>query len=249
MTAVTKVALFTIFCCGLTHANAQKPHYQYEAGINTGTFLYQGDLVSSPFGSFKSAAPMLQVFVSKETSPYFAFRANLSVGSLGADESQFSNPSWKQLRNFAFHSPLLELSAVGVFNLYGDNGRESYHTLTPYLLAGVGLSLLNTKADWSRLDTTAFNSKSQALMGLGVDTLHSLPRVLPVIPVGAGLRWNVTPVIAINAEAVTRLSFSDYIDGFSYAANPKHADGYLGLSLGVSFRLGNNSVKCPPAKR
>ena len=51
--------------------------------------------------------------------------------------------------------------------------------------------------------------------------------LLPVIPVGAGIKWMVTPCIAVNAEATLRISFSDYIDGFfSYAANPKRKDAY-----------------------
>ncbi|MDB5210110.1 MAG: thrombospondin type 3 repeat-containing protein, partial [Sediminibacterium sp.] len=75
------------------------------------------------------------------------------------------------------------------------------------------------------------------------------PRTLLVIPVGGGVRWMVSPRIAVNAEALMRFSFSDYIDGFSYAANPKHNDGYYGLSLGVGFILGENGMKCPRVRK
>ena len=192
---------------------------------------------------------MLQLWLAKPFSPYLSWRASLLYGSVSADESRFSTPTWKQLRNFSFSSPVTELSATVQYNLYGDNGQETYHTLTPYLLAGAGVSFLHSKRDWSRLDTTAFSSKSQTQTGLGVDTLHTLPSVLPVIPVGAGIRWMVTPRFAVNAEATMRFSFSDYIDGFSYAANSKAKDSYYGLSLGVSFVLGGNWVKCPGLKK
>jgi len=230
-------------------SNAQQQKYHFEAGIGLGTLLYQGDLVQSPLGSFKGAKPMAQLWLAKPFSPYFSWRANLTIGSISADESKFSTPFWKQLRNFSFSSPVTELSGMVQLNLYGDNGQDNYHTITPYLLAGAGISFLHIQRDWSRLDTTAFSSKSATQTGLGVDTLHSLPKALFVLPVGAGVRWAVTPTISVNAEAMMRFSFSDYIDGFSYAADSKQKDSYYGLSLGVSFMLGGNGVKCPRIKK
>ena len=246
MNVISKIVLFTgILLLSTVQTQAQTSHYHFEAGVNTGTLLYQGDLVSSQLGSFKGAKPMLQLWLAKPFTPYLSLRASILFGSVSADESRFSTPFWKQLRNFSFSSPVTELSTILQFNFYGDNGQETYHTLTPYLVAGAGLSFLTIKRDWSKLDTTAFNSKSQTQTGLGIDTLHALPRALPVIPIGAGVRWMVSPRFSVNAEATMRFSFSDYIDGFSYAANSKANDNYLGLSLGVSFVLGGNWVKCP----
>ena len=246
MNVIPRIVLFAgILLSCVVDSHAQTNLHHFEAGVNTGTLLYQGDLVSSSFGSFKGAKPNLQFWLAKPFSPYLSWRASLLFGSVSADESRFSNPFWKQLRNFSFSSPVTEFSAVLQYNLYGDNGQETYHTFTPYLVAGVGVSFLNITRDWSRLDTTAFNSKSQTQTGLGIDTVHALPRALPVIPIGAGVRWMVTPRFSVNAEASLRFSFSDYIDGFSYAANNKAKDNYYGLSLGVSFVLGGNWVKCP----
>jgi hypothetical protein len=251
MNAIARIVLFTgILFSSVTRAGAQSDHYHFEGGINAGTLLYQGDLIRSQLGSFKGAKPMLQVWLAKPFTPYLSWRASLLYGSVSADESSFSTPVWKRLRNFSFSSPVTEISAVLQYNLYGDNGQETYHTLTPYLMAGAGMSFLNIKRDWSRLDTTAFNSKSQTQTGLGTDTLHALPGVLPVIPVGAGVRWKVTPRFALNAEVTMRFSFSDYLDGFSYAANNKANDSYYSLSLGASFVLGGgNWLKCPKVRK
>ncbi|MDB5210996.1 MAG: thrombospondin type 3 repeat-containing protein, partial [Sediminibacterium sp.] len=139
MKTIARVVLcISIISFSSTPSRAQTEKYHFEAGINLGTLLYQGDLVESPLGSFKGAKPMINIWIAKPFTSYFSWRANLTVGSLSADESQFAAPSWKQTRNFAFSTPLTELSGLLQFNLNGDNGQASYHALTPYLLAGAG---------------------------------------------------------------------------------------------------------------
>jgi hypothetical protein len=115
-------------------------------------------------------------------------------------------------------------------------------------MAGLGVSFLKVSRDWSRLDTAAFSYKSLPQNGLAIDSQHAAPRVVPVLPVGAGLKWMVNSRIAVNAEAVMRLTLSDYIDGFSYAANPARKDSYYAVSLGISFVLGGQWLKCPTVR-
>jgi OOP family OmpA-OmpF porin len=245
MKSISKIVLLIIVVFfSISKSRAQGDQYHFEAGINIGTLLYQGDLIESPFGSFKGAKPMVNLWIAKPFNPYFSWRANLTIGSLSADESRFANPSWKRSRNFAFSTPLTELTGMVQFNPYGDNGKTSYHTLTPYLMIGAGAAFLNIKRDWSRVDSVS-GVKSSIQGGITRDSLQALPRVLPVIPIGAGLRWMVTPTIAVNAEAAMRFAFTDYIDGFSYSANPKRKDTYYGISLGISFLFGGSGLRCP----
>ncbi|MBC7651870.1 MAG: hypothetical protein H7101_08980, partial [Deinococcales bacterium] len=109
-------------------------------------------------------------------------------------------------------------------------------------------TFLNIKRDWSKINTSFFDTKSTAIIGLGIDTLHSTPKVLAIIPIGVGVNYAITNRIGIKAEATYRFTFSDYIDGFKYAANPSAVDNYYGLSLGISYKLINNSFSCPPIK-
>lgn len=249
MNAIVRVCLLSVVisCISFT-APAQNYRYHYEAGINLGTLLYQGDLVSSSFGSFKGTAPMVQLWAGKPFSPYFSWRVNLMFGSLGMDESWFTTPYWKRLRNFSFHTPVAELSGLLQYNIYGDNDKDTYHILTPYLFTGLGLAKLDIHRDWSRLDSSV-SPESPIRKGILIDSMHALPSVLPVLPVGLGLKWMVTPRVAVNAELNLRLTLTDYLDGFSYAANPNAKDTYYGISLGVSFVLGNNEMKCPQVRK
>ncbi|HET7001875.1 MAG TPA: outer membrane beta-barrel protein, partial [Puia sp.] len=123
--------------------------------------------------------------------------------------------------------------------------REGMHRFSPYFFAGADLAVLHINRNWSRFDTTYYDSKSSTAQGLEVDTLHKTPTFLPVIPVGAGLRYMITDRIFVNAQFSYRITTSDYIDGFSYSCNSEKNDHYYGLTLGVSYRFGWTGINCP----
>jgi opacity protein-like surface antigen len=224
---------------------AQFTPSKWEIGINVGTLIYQGDLSESSFGYTNSLKPSVELWVSKSLDPYFSIRANLLQGSLGADESTYAAPAYRRHRNLSFNSPVTEVSAELVWDINGKTYSEGMRRFSPYLFAGAGFAILHVNRNWSRFDTTYFNSQSTASLGLGMDTLHKTPTFLPIIPVGIGLRYMVSDRIFINAEATYRITSSDYIDGFSYSANPDKNDHYYGLSLGVSYRFGWTGISCP----
>jgi opacity protein-like surface antigen len=224
---------------------AQFTPSKWEVGINAGALIYQGDLSESPFGYTKSVNPSVEIWVSKSLDAYFSIRANLLQSSLSADESTYSTPDWRRHRNFTFNSSVTEFSAEFVWDLNGKTNHEGMHRYSPYLFAGAGIAILHINRNWSRFDTTYFDSKSSTAQGLGMDTLHKTPTFLPVIPVGAGLRYMVTNRIFVNAEFTYRITSSDYIDGFSYSGDPGRNDHYYGLTLGLSYRFGWNAMSCP----
>ena len=86
------------------------------------------------------------------------------------------------------------------------------------------------------------------LSGLAVDAVTPTPKVIPVVPVGAGMRYNLSDRIAINGEASYRLMHTDYLDGFSMSANPKLKDHYSSITIGVAYKFGNKEkYSCPVA--
>lgn len=249
MSSVCKTTLVTAFILVIVHASsiAQFSTSKFEIGLNGGILAYQGDLSRSAAGDYKSLKPAVGVYVSKVLDPYFSLRANLLVGKVAADETKYTTPFWKQHRGFKFTSSVAELSSVIVFNPFGENTADNIRRLTPYVFAGLGLSLLNIKRDWSNLDKTFYDEKSSVQLGLGLDTVHSLPKLIPVLPVGAGLRFAISPQFSLNTEATYRFTATDYLDGFQYSGNPKNKDGYYGVSIGISYRLGG--YKCPKVGR
>lgn len=238
-----RILLAVIAICSITQTYSQD--HKYEFGLNLGFTVYQGDLTPERLGAFKTQKFAVNINASRILNPTFSIRGNLLISSLKGDDGVYDQPEFRQLRNFNFTSPLIELSAQLVFNItaknYADKG------LSPYVFGGAGIAFLNIKRDWSRLNRDYFNTQNHILAdGLAIDSAHSLPKAIPVIPVGGGLRYFFSPQWGVNAEASYRLSYTDYIDGFSEAANPELKDHYLNYAIGVIYRPGKkNSLGCP----
>ena len=241
----TAIIAVTVFCFAV---KAHSQENKYEWGANLGFVVYQGDLTPERFGAFKTQKFAVGIHVDRILNPTFSIRGNLLVGKLKGDDAAYDNPEYRQQRNFNFTSPLVELSALLVFNITAQNYADK--GLSPYVFAGGGISFLNIKRDWSRFNRNYFDTQNHLVTdGLAADSVHSLPRVIPVLPVGGGLRYFFNPKWGINAEASYRLSYTDYLDGFSQAANPDLKDHYLNYAIGVIFRPGKESkLGCPALK-
>jgi hypothetical protein len=230
-------------------AQAQTGISKWQAGIAGGAAVYMGDLTPSVTGAFKMASPTLQLYVNRVLNPYFAIRANVTIGALRGDDSAYSNPAWRRQRNFMFSTPLTEASALMVWSPYGNHNNELGLKITPYILAGAGMAFVNISRDYSRMNREVFSEGTKAQQGLIIDSAHALPSVLPVLPFGAGLQYYISSKLSFTAEALVRFTFTDYLDGFKYAANPDRGDMYHTLTLGLLFRFGGKSnTDCPVMK-
>jgi hypothetical protein len=231
-------------------ATAQFTTPRHELGLSAGMFVYLGDLTPERAGAFKSPGLSINAFYSYILNRSFSLRTNLAIGNLSADDMNYDHPAYRQERALRFKARIAELSQFVVWNVlgnnYGDKGK-----LSPYLFAGAGLSFLSIRRDWSRYNPEFFATDSAFQAGLGEDTLHALPRTTVVLPVGLGIRYNISSRLAITAEASSRVMFTDYLDGFSKATNPDKNDNYTNYSLGVIYTLGggrdggSGSIKCP----
>lgn len=225
-------------------ANAQINLSKYEVGLSAGVFVYQGDLTPQQFGSYKTLKPQFALHFYRILSPAFSVRLTLNRGKLYGNDAKYSNPEWRQQRNFNFNTPVTEISALGVWSFLAK--REP--RFSPYLFAGAGISFLKIKRDWSNINTTVFGEGSDVQNGLAIDGAKSLPRIIPVVPVGAGVRYSLSDRFSLMGETSYRLSFTDYLDGFSKSANASKNDHYLSHSIGVNYSFGKKNDKgigCP----
>lgn len=246
MKRVQQQALVLVIALSVTRVlSAQQNVPKYEFGINLGFTVYQGDLTPERLGSFKTQKSALGLHASKLLSPSFSVRANFLRGRLKGDDALYSTPEFRQQRRFNFSTPVTEFTGLLVWNPLGKNYTEK--GFSTYFFAGAGLAFLNIKRDWSGLNSSYFDAETSTIFsGLGIDTTHSVPKLIPVIPVGMGIKYYFTPKLGLNAETSYRLGYTDYLDGFSQAANPDKKDHYLNYSIGVVYRTGKkNRLKCP----
>lgn len=241
------IAIIIILSLQTVSLKAQLNSSRYEFGIALSSFIYQGDLTPHIFGSVETLHWGVNINGSKIMSSSFLLRTNLSIGSLKGDDVRYNNPEFRQQRNFNFHTPVVEISQLVVWNPMRNNYADK--EFSPYFFGGVGLSFLKIKRDWSKFNAEYFGVGSVISEGLILDEKKDPPRIIPVIPLGAGIRYNLSDRIAMNAEAAYRLTYTDYIDGFSKAANPKQNDHYITTSVGAIYRIGKKSMLGCPAVR
>ncbi len=237
-------SIFTAFILSLFYfAHAQTDLGKYEMGLSAGVFVYQGDLTPQTVGSYKTIKPQLALHISRILSQSFSVRININRGKLYGNDGVYSNPQWRKQRNFNFSSSVTEISAQAVWSFLAYESPQ----FSPYILAGAGFSFLKIKRDWSNINTAVFGEGSDVQNGLTLDEAKTLPGIIAVLPVGAGLRYYLSDRFSLIGETSYRLSFTDYLDGFSKAANPAKNDHYLSHSIGVICSFGKKDKKlgCP----
>ena len=245
-TILIKTIGIALVLFGKKEVSGQEFIPKYEAGINLGVFIYQGDLTPQRAGSLKTPAIAFSIYGSRIINSSFSLRTNLAVGKLKADESKYASPAYRRERNFMFKTPVIELSELFVWNVLGKNYDGPKAGFAPFIMAGGGLSWLNIKRDWSRLNENYFITDTAFFTGLNADIAHKLPKIIGIIPVGGGMRYAINDKLAVSGEVLYRFTFTDYLDGFSQSVNPHRDDHYYSITAGLIYRLGlKNKLNCP----
>ncbi len=226
---------------------SQLQEKRFEFGAGAGIAVYQGDLTPNRLGSFKNMRPALLLHAGKVINSSFILRGSLLFTGLRGDETKYNNPEYRKQRAFAFRTPLAELSAAMYYNpLHSNNASKGF---SPFVFAGVGLGVLNIKRDYSNFNAAYFGDGSDIPARIEADNQQSPPGLIPVIPVGAGVRYNLSEQWALQAESSYRLMFTDYLDGFSQAVNPDKNDHYHTTAISIIYRTGRgNKNGCPAVK-
>jgi len=246
--AIITPCLFILFCLGGNGQSELIPGY--ELAFHIGSFIYQGDLTPNDYGAFNTMKPGLGISATKNINSLYALRFQLLRGSLKGDDAKYENPSWRQQRNFSFKTPVTELSLHLVRNILSLKSNEAgIINFSPYIFGGLSYSFLNIKRDWSNFNYSHFAGESAILTGLNEDINHKLPKGIFSIPVGIGVRYGISEKLSFSLEGTYRILDTDYLDGFSKAANPDMNDHYHTVLFGLIYSFGNrNRLDCPVIK-
>jgi len=152
-----------------------------------------------------------------------ALRLEATFGNVEAYDSILAavkdNSEERYYRNLSFRSPISEIALeaeIHPFYIFGDYDED--HTpppVSPYLLVGIGYFHFNPEA---KLDNNWINLQPLHTEGEGFAEYpnvknYKLSQVN--FPVGIGARYDVSPIINLRAEIVTRFLRTDYLDDVS----------------------------------
>jgi hypothetical protein len=221
------LALLLVLALVATDASAQQfsKRKQYNSvGVSLNAMNYFGDITPKPsIPSFRAGAtrPNLGLSFTRRFAPRISVRAALAYGRITGDDAKAADQNdpdakFRYNRNMNFRNDILELSAVGIFDLIENrNNYLKRPDFVPYLFGGVGVIHHNPKGTDANGNIVAL----QPLRTEAQDKGYSLTQF--VIPFGAGARYKLNKSFDLGLELGFRKTFTDYLDDVSgnYAPN------------------------------
>lgn len=204
---------------------------QSEGGLSLGLASYQGDChcrTDESIGLLQELNPSFGLLYKYKFNEAWALRGNLNYVGISADETNFSNAG-HSARGFKFDNKIIELSVMAQWDLLGKRRMRDgvfKKTLSPYVFGGIGLGFVDYDV--------SYGTRSNA----DVRNDQDASSTQFIIPVGLGLRYDLSKKIGIGLETSVRLPVSDYYDGVSNSANPDENDIYGIGTIKLFFALG-----------
>ncbi|MGK0365170.1 MAG: hypothetical protein ACI85O_002235 [Saprospiraceae bacterium] len=202
-----------------------------EAGFFAGVANYQGDLAEDEIeiGETKLA---YGGYISYLLNPKVIIRGNVYYGNISGEDT---NSTELALRGFSFNADVLEIGVNAQWLIFGrsryNNSGIFVPQFTPYLSGGVAITTINADLTYPDTDENNLNFPEKA------DTDNFL-----VVPISAGLRYELVEFLTLGFELGARATFSDHVDNVSLNGNPNKNDWYLfgGFTLGYVFGSADN---------
>lgn len=205
------------------NASAQR----YEIGLGIGGMSYTGDLTRD----YKITDNRLGgvAFFRQNINNALSVRYSLTVGKIQASDK---NPIdvFEENRQTAFNILAVEPSAIFEYNFIDYRHKNSSVKFSPYFFAGVGvLAFFGQEASPQEYST-----------------------IQPIIPFGAGIKYDINRQWGFNFEFGARKTFFDYLDNVSIGdtsgkdyqyGNRFDNDMYYFAGISITYRF--YSILCP----
>ncbi len=215
--------IFLFVLIGNTPAKAQLSEIGFQAGV----FNFTGDL--SRNYNLQSQRPAGSVFFKANISQAASLRYGFSGGMLSGND-QYSNDPFNQIRDDSFNVFLLEGYALLEFYFLDYKSKHALIHWTPYLNFGLGLF-------------SFFGEKAEE---------NDFFPIQPAIPLGVGIKYQLSKKFDIGIEVSARATFFDEIDGVSGPDNNRKNYDYgnkydfdsyyfIGFTLNYTFYF----IPCP----
>ena len=197
--------LLSVISLSFLTTKAQK----WEIGGLLGASNYIGDISKDP--NIKQTQPTVNLWVRYNLDRHFSYRMGLGYGRITAADSLYSG---NKLRGLNFRSNIIEFSNIFEFhyNPFGrthpQNKKSSF-----YVLTGLNFFYFNPQG---KLNGKWINLQPLGTEGQKLDDGKGVYSKISVsIPMGAGVKYKLTPNWIFGFEVGYRYTFTDYLDDVS----------------------------------
>ena len=208
-----KLKILAFLLVVTTTANAQVNEYvqKGEFGITAGVAHYFGDLNTR--AAINRPKPAIGAFFRKQFGNYVGLRLSAHYAQLGYSDT-YSKNEYQKLRNLSFNTNIWEIALQGDFNFFKFIPGNPNYSFTPYITLGVGVF---------SYDPYAFtNGQKEFLRPLGTEGQligysgrKPYSTMALCIPLGVGIKYNLSEKINFSIEVAHRFTGTDYLDDVS----------------------------------
>ena len=146
-------------------------------------------------------------------------------------------------RNLSFRSTITEIMVAAEFHpfyIFGNYNDDHYPPpVSPYLLLGIGYFHFNPQAklNGNYVDLQPLSTEGEGFSEYPNRTVYSLNQIS--FPAGIGARYDLSAILNLRAEIVTRFLTTDYLDDVSvrYIDPSVFANHLSGLKLSQALLL------------
>ena len=213
-----------IFWSHAANAQSEDDDYRFDIGAGVGMTGYLGDANTSNL--LKDPGWNAELLFRYILNPRWAFKTNFHTGSFRGNSADMTNV-FPGGNTFKFNSTFYEIGEMVEFNFFNYGLGKKYQNLkrlSPYIAAGIGVSLFTTSGN----SCFTFN-----------------------IPIGIGLKYKVNKRLNLGLEFIMKKTFSDKIDGTDLSdpyqikhAFIKNTDWYSTLSFTISYEFSQRCAEC-----
>lgn len=200
-----------IFIFGISSGSSFISAQQLSIGGGLGLTTYWGDLNSGQITSdfYHNSGLSGQLLATYQPSRFYSLRANLIFGKIMGNDA-LSDKQWQKERNLSFQSNLTDFSFRLMVHPWSFGNRRGSFAVSPY--ASMGLTIFHFDP------TTEYNGMIYRLQplgteGQGIPGFQEKYRLTQfAVPVGGGIKIELSPRVDILLEAYATKTFTDYLD-------------------------------------
>ena len=221
---------------------------RFEIGLNIGPSFFLGDLGGHAGKGQRFAKDlnlpltklMVGAFATYYPNEWLGVRLAAQYGKISSEDEIITTKGedelYRKQRNLNFRSNIFETYLAGEIYplmLLHKNDADYSPRLRPYGVIGVGYlhfnpqgSLTDANGNQTWYDLRPLHTEGQGFAEYPERKEYSLSQIN--IPMGAGLKYYVSPRVTLSIEVLLRKSFTDYIDDVSTEyIDPNLFDKYL----------------------